>query len=105
MVDILHEMMHIAGFRHEFARTDEKNYLKVMEKDENIRSINYNNVDIGNLDYCSIMLYTTTCNSEKLPAKNKEIELKSQDFKNKTFSDHDLAAIKIIYGKKKQHLG
>ena len=28
MVDILHEMMHIAGFRHEFARTDTSIHLE-----------------------------------------------------------------------------
>jgi len=39
------------------------------------------------------------------PAKNIELELKSQDFESKTFSAHDLAAIKIIYGKKRKHHG
>ena len=49
MVDILHEMMHIAGFRHEFARTDSLIHLGGMEGDGS------EIVDIGNFDYCSIM--------------------------------------------------
>ena len=49
MVDILHEMMHIAGFRHEFARTDTLRHLGGIE------GYGDDVVDIGNFDYCSIM--------------------------------------------------
>ena len=55
MVDILHEMMHIAGFRHEFARTDTLKHLGGMEKVADKNSDHYYVVDIGNFDYCSIM--------------------------------------------------
>ena len=52
MVDILHEMMHIAGFRHEFARTDTLKHLTGMEVASGYHK---DVVDIGNFDYCSIM--------------------------------------------------
>jgi len=95
-VDILHEMMHIAGFCHEFARNDTSEHMSRRE------SSNQEIFDIGNFDDCSIMQYPSFCaGSDKTrKAFSKELALKSKDTKDKTFSAHDLAAIKIIYGEK-----
>ena len=100
-VDILHEMMHIAGFRHEFAITDTLQHMAHMEID------NQEIVDIGNYDYCSIMQYPSYCSSSDKTRKalNKKLEIMSKDSRDKTFSAHDLAAIKIIYGDKYSHHG
>jgi hypothetical protein len=50
MVNVLHEMMHSAGFLHENSRVDRDKHV---EADENNHEIN--GVPIGNYDYQSIM--------------------------------------------------
>jgi hypothetical protein len=114
MVDVLHEMMHIAGFRHEFARDDTLRHKAVREGGD-VQSI-------GHFDYNSIMQYPSWCacgvdasddlfdeaEARKLlsdRALNMEFEQRSQDTPTKTFSDQDKAAIKIIYGGLKAHHG
>ena len=104
MVDVLHEMGHIAGLRHEFARHDALQHIsRVWEKPGNLKSL-------GAFDYRSIMQYPFKCVSEgalddwSIITKQEYAQL-CKDTEYKTFSAGDLSALKQLYtsGKTSHH--
>ena len=57
MVDVLHEMGHIAGLRHEFARPDALKHMYRQESSTGVKAL-------GQFDYRSIMQYPFKCGTD-----------------------------------------
>jgi len=92
---ILHEMGHIAGLRHEFARADQGEHL-VEEKEatEGAKSR-------GAFDYYSLMQYPFACKSDPESSWGNLIKDEKREYQRcaapsptKTFSAGDLSALK-----------
>jgi len=102
MVDILHEMGHIAGLRHEFERSDQLKHLTERKgQPEDTKAL-------GSYDYRSVMQYEFCKNCDwAFPiSKNDEYEKLSKDTPTKTLSAGDLSALKHLYNPiKKGHHG
>eukprot|EP01084_Bolivina_argentea_P257716 434251_1 len=92
VICVMHEMMHVLGFHHEQIRCDAKYHCKSNKNQSN------GTIAFGQYDYLSIMHYP---NRSGFIAKNRELSRLADS--GTTFSQGDLAALRRIYGKRKQH--
>lgn len=103
--NIMHEILHSLGFFHEHCRLDRDNYIVVypqnIEHDYESQFQKYPStigIDFGNLDFDSIMMYSSWAFSKNGLATMKKTNGTTFDYQRDSLSSGDKDGIAAIYG-------